>query len=101
MFDRLLLKTIGTRLVEPGSCPYNQRCIHAGHNGCTATRAVLQGRESDMKAAAAEEEDYCSIVYVLMDYSKKWPCAEAQIYVVILPEELQEGDNEICLNDNS
>jgi len=54
-----------------------------------------------MKAAAAEEEDYCSVVYVLMDYSKKWPCAEAQIYVVILPEELQEGDNEICLNDNS
>ena len=96
MFDRLLLKTIGARLVEPGDCYYDPHCIHAGHNGCTATRGELQEKEADM----AEEEDYCSVVYVLMDYNKKWPCAEAQIYVVILPEELQEGDNEKCLNDS-
>jgi hypothetical protein len=99
MFDRLLLKIIGARLVEPGSCPYNQHCIHAGHNGCLATKEELKRREAAIKAEA-EKEDYGSVVYALMDYSEKWPCSKAQIYVIILPPELQEGDNEKCLNDS-
>ena len=65
MFDRLLLKIIGARLVEPGSCPYNQHCIHAGHNGCLATKEELKRREAAIKAEAEKEEPHRPIIVYL------------------------------------
>lgn len=87
MFDRLLLKTIGTRLVEAGNCPYDPHCIHAGHNGCTATKEELKRREAAIKAEAEKEEPHRPIiVYLTLDTNKRWPCAESQAYVILLPD---------------
>lgn len=86
MFDQLLLKTIGTRLVEPGDCPYDPRCSHAIFGRCAATRDELQEKETAIKAAAGKEEPLPNVIYVLMDPDKRWPCVEAQTYVLLLPD---------------
>jgi hypothetical protein len=92
VFDKLLLKTISARLVEPGDCPYDPHCIHAGHGGCIATKDELQEKEAAIKAEAGKGEPLPNIVYVLMDTDKRWPCLQSQTYVILLPD--LEGDAE-------
>lgn len=87
MYDKLLLKTIGTRLVSAGDCPYDPHCIHAGHGGCIATREELQKKEAAIKAKIEEEEPHRPvIVYLMLNTDKRWPCAESQAYVILLPD---------------
>ena len=89
MYDKLLLKAIASRLVAAGDCSFDPHCIHAGHGGCIATKEELQEKEAAIKAEAGKEESLPNIVYVMMDTSKHWPCAEAQAYVIMLPADLE------------
>ncbi len=93
MFDRLLLKTIGTRLVEPGNCPHNPHCVHAGHGSCMATKEELQTKGTELQAEIEKEESHPNIiVHLTLDTGGRWPCAETPAYVILLPPDL-EGDD--------
>ncbi len=110
MFEKLLLKSIGARLVSEGDCPYDPHCVHAGFGSCLADKNTLKGMEVKLKEQAQKEshsgraysiggtaDDYdpdtvFTRAFVKME-SGIWPCAEAQVYSVIIPIELWEGDD--------
>lgn len=91
MFDQLLLKTIGTRLVAAGNCPYDPHCTHAGQGSCMADKETLQEKEAKIKAGIKKEEPSSSIVYLTINTKERWPC-ETQAYVILLPSELAGND---------
>jgi len=90
MFERLLLKTIGTRLSIGGDCPYDPHCIYAGHGSCMATKEDLKGKEAEIIARIKDEEPHCAVAYLTLDPNKEWPCAASTVYFVVIPEDLLE-----------
>ncbi|MBT9171966.1 MAG: hypothetical protein DDT21_00342 [Syntrophomonadaceae bacterium] len=87
MLDRLLLKTIGSRLVAAGDCPHDRLCVHAAGGECVAGSDVLRKRKAQIvaKRIQAETRKPCT-AWMEITSGKRWPCA-GRVWTVLLPAE--------------
>ena len=115
MIEKLLLKSIGAKLVSEGDCPYDPSCIHADFDSCMASWDDLRKMEKKLEEQAKSEHhswveysigeslnddtlgkkapsvkgETFTKINVVMKPASTWPCDEAVIHALILPIELR------------